>query len=102
MINAGAMVALRRSEVSKYPAKVMVQSATTLARVPASVDNKPLLYVPFASRTDMTLDNNDKFTPIYIHTQRKLYLKTTYSVSCTFDPRDAHITCLLEFQLPQM
>ena len=58
------MVTFTMKEVPKYPAKVMVPSATTLARVPASVDSKPLLYVPRVRRTDMTFDNNDKFTPI--------------------------------------
>ena len=41
----------------------MVASATTLAIVPASVDNNPPLNVPRASRDDITRDSNDKFTP---------------------------------------
>lgn len=92
--NVVAMVALRRTEVPRYPAKVILQSATTLARVPASVDNKPLLYVPFASRADMTLDSNDKFTPaqnadcrrrrnIIISTMLIAHTKHTHIYRCT-------------------
>ena len=59
----GRRVTLRTFPSPRYPANVMVASATTLAIVPASVDNNPPLNVPRASRDDITRDSNDKFTP---------------------------------------
>lgn len=55
----------------KYPANVIVESATTLARVPASVDNSPPLYVPRDSLDDITLESKAKFTPNVTQTEIK-------------------------------
>ena len=59
----GSRVTLRRLPMPRYPAAVMVQSATTLARVPASVDRSPPLYVPRDRRDDITLDRRERLTP---------------------------------------
>ena len=64
MTSDGRRVAFKRWFLPKNPPKVMVASATTLAKVPASVDSNPPLYVPFDSLEDITRDNNDRFTPI--------------------------------------
>lgn len=47
----------------KYPDSVIVPSAITRARVPASVESSPPLKVPRESLDDMTRDSSDKFTP---------------------------------------
>lgn len=39
----GSRVTLRSFPTPRYPAAVMVQSATTLAKVPASVERRPPL-----------------------------------------------------------
>lgn len=59
----GSRVTLRSFPTPRYPAAVMVQSATTLAKVPASVERRPPLYVPRERRDDITLDRRDRFTP---------------------------------------
>lgn len=61
----GSRVTLRRLPMPRYPAAVMVQSATTLARVPASVERSPPLYVPLERRDDITLDRSERLTPAY-------------------------------------
>lgn len=43
MKSEGSRVTFKRLLSPKYPASVIVPSATTLARVPASVDNNPPL-----------------------------------------------------------
>jgi len=59
----GSRVMFRSFPTPRYPAAVMVQSATTLARVPASVERSPPLYVPRERRDDITLDRSERFTP---------------------------------------
>lgn len=61
----GSRVMFRSFPTPRYPAAVMVQSATTLARVPASVESKPPLYVPRERRDDITLDRRERFTPAF-------------------------------------
>lgn len=63
MTSEGIRVRLRRLLSPKYPARVIVPSAITLAIVPASVDSSPPLYVPRASLDDMTRESSDKLTP---------------------------------------
>lgn len=73
MINVGSSVMLRSKPGPRYPANVMVPSASTRANVPASVDNRPPLYVPLASREDITLDNNERLTPAIIENKKRKY-----------------------------
>lgn len=47
----------------RYPDNVIVPSAITRAKVPASVESRPPLYVPRESLDDMTRDSSDRFTP---------------------------------------
>jgi len=61
----GSRVMFRSFPTPRYPAAVMVQSATTLARVPASVERSPPLYVPRERRDDITLDRSERFTPAF-------------------------------------
>lgn len=63
MMSEGSRVTFNSLLSPKYPARVMVLSATTRAMVPASVESKPPLYVPLESREDMTRDSSDKLTP---------------------------------------
>ena len=63
MKSAGSKVVFRSLLSPKYPNIVIVPSATTRARVPASVDNNPPLKVPRESLDDITLDRSERFTP---------------------------------------
>ena len=71
IIKEGSRVTFKSILCPKNPATVIVASAITRAIVPASVDNKPPLYVPRDSLDDITLDSNDKFTP----TDKKKHFK---------------------------
>jgi hypothetical protein len=51
---------------------VIVPSATTLAKVPASVERRPPLYVPRERRDDITLDRRERFTPKIINKMQDL------------------------------
>lgn len=59
----GSRVAFKSLLTPPYPASVIAPSATTRARVPASVDSNPPLYVPLESRDDITRDRSDRLTP---------------------------------------
>jgi hypothetical protein len=63
MKSEGSKVAFKRLLSPKYPDNVIVPSAITRARVPASVESSPPLYVPRESLDDMTRERSDKFTP---------------------------------------
>lgn len=63
MTREGIKVVFKTLLTPKYPARVIVPSATTRARVPASVESSPPLKVPRESLDDMTRDRSDKFTP---------------------------------------
>lgn len=63
MKSEGRRVTFKSLLIPQYPATVIVPSATTRARVPASVDSNPPLYVPFDSRDDITRDSSDRLTP---------------------------------------
>lgn len=63
---AGSRVIFRSLFIPQYPANVIVPSAITRARVPASVESSPPLYVPRESRDDMTRDRSDGFTPALV------------------------------------
>lgn len=63
MKSEGTKVTFRSLFSPKYPDKVIVPSAITRARVPASVGSSPPLQVPRESLDDMTLDRRGKFTP---------------------------------------
>lgn len=66
MNREGNKVTLRSLLSPKQPASVIVPSATTRAKVPASVDSNPPLYVPRASRDDITRERRDRLTPATI------------------------------------
>jgi len=82
----GSRVTLRSIPTPRYPAAVMVQSATTLARVPASVERRPPLYVPRERRDDITLDRRERFTPAFANKIRDLVQcqGETYFKKCIF------------------
>ena len=63
MRSAGIKVAFRSLLSFRYPEIVIVASAITLARVPASVDSNPPLKVPRESLDDITFDRSERFTP---------------------------------------
>lgn len=63
MRSAGSNVAFRTILSLKYPEIVIVPSAITRARVPASVDSNPPLKVPLESRDDIIFDRSERFTP---------------------------------------
>lgn len=63
MTSDGRSVTFKSLLCPRYPAIVIVASAITRARVPASVDRSPPLYVPRERRDDMTLERRDKLTP---------------------------------------
>ena len=63
MRSAGSKVVLRRLLSLKYPEIVIVPSAITRARVPASVDSNPPLKVPPESLDDIVFDRSERFTP---------------------------------------
>lgn len=60
---AGSNVVFNSLFSPKYPDIVIVASATTRARVPASVESNPPLKVPRESRDDIILDRSERFTP---------------------------------------
>lgn len=61
--SAGSKVVFRSVLSPKYPDIVIVPSAITRARVPASVDNNPPLKVPLESLDDIILDRSERLTP---------------------------------------
>ena len=61
----GSRVTLRSIPTPRYPAAVMVQSATTLARVPASVKRRPPFSVSRERWHDITLDRKERFTSAF-------------------------------------
>lgn len=63
MKSEGSKVTFKSLLSPRYPDNVIVPSAITRARVPASVESSPPLYVPRESLEDMTRDRSDKFTP---------------------------------------
>lgn len=68
MKSEGTKVTFKSLFSPRYPDKVIVPSAITRAKVPASVESNPPLYVPRESLDDMTRDRSDKFTPGYHQT----------------------------------
>jgi hypothetical protein len=68
----GRRVTLRSFSMPRLPAAVIVPSATTLAKVPASVERRPPLYVPRERRDDITLDRRERFTPEIINKMQDL------------------------------
>lgn len=70
MSRAGSRVAFSSLLSLKYPTIVIVPSAITRARVPASVDSKPPLKVPRESRDDIIFDRSERLTPeLFMQTQ---------------------------------
>ena len=76
----GSKVMFKSLLSPKYPARVMVASATTRASVPASVESNPPLYVPRESLDDMTLERSDKLTPAQMAVEDMLRMRQKLSV----------------------
>ena len=68
MKSEGTKVAFKSLLSPRYPDKVIVPSAITRAKVPASVESNPPLYVPRESLDEMSRDRSDRFTPGYYQT----------------------------------
>lgn len=66
----GSSVTFKSLLIPQYPAKVIVLSANTRAKVPASVESSPPLYVPLESLEDMTRDRRLRLTPACLKKQR--------------------------------
>lgn len=79
MMREGIKVTFKSLFSPKYPDSVIVPSAITLAKVPASVESNPPLYVPRESLDDMTRESSDKFTPglvpIHVKEAKKTWSK---------------------------
>ena len=72
MRRAGTKVVFRNLLSPKYPDIVIVPSATTRAKVPASVESNPPLKVPRDSLDDIIRDRSDKLTPGLIKENRTI------------------------------
>ena len=71
MRSAGSKVVFRSLLSLKYPEIVIVPSAITRARVPASVDSNPPLKVPRESLDDIIFVRSERFTPGLIEQKKK-------------------------------
>lgn len=96
MKSEGRRVTFKSLLIPRYPASVIVPSAITRARVPASVESSPPLYVPLESREDITRDRSERLTPgkIEIRVSSSVKDYTAIDFSSVLIPTDENIFTL--------